>query len=161
MSAPTVTQSEIPMSTGHSTDTPAERGAVAVNAQTTLIPVDIPITQRERLDNAIRGARTYFTPPAVLTERPASVAELTAYAKRAGWTSQSHGGIRAAGIAWYRVIGLPTTVVCRYVEWIAQRPGRAIPAFALWKLVISTGPGPWITDNVITPLGHAAAWVLL
>ena len=107
------------------------------------------------------GIRAYVTPPSVLTEAPASVAELAAYAHWGAWTSGTDGPLRKLGIVWHRLIGLPVTVVCRYVEWTAQRPGRAIPVYLLWKLLISTGPGPWAADHLIRPVLGVLAWVLL
>ena len=156
-----VTQRETAVCNAVSVDASAEREPSQTTSQTGSFPVQTAITQRDRLQSWFQVAREYVTPPSVLTDRPASVAELRAYARRGGWTVQSAGPLRAAGVAWYRVIGLPTTVVGRYIEWIAQRPGRAIPVFALWKLLILTGGGPWFAAHVIVPAGHVAAWVLL
>lgn len=156
-----ITERETPVSTGVLGQAPAEREASRPVSQTRMIPAESLITEGYDWRVRLRAAGAYFTPPSVLTDRPASVKELSAYAHRAGWTAQPHGPLRALGIGWHRAIGLPATVVCRYAEWIAQRPGRALPVFALWKLLILTGPGPWIAENVITPAAHVAAWVLL
>lgn len=118
-------------------------------------------TLRERMRSGWEWLREYVTPPSVLTESPASVAELAAYAHWGAWTSSTGGPLRRLGIVWHRLVGLPTTVVCRYVEWIAQRPGRAIPVYLLFKLLISTGPGPWAAENIIRPVLGVLAWVLL
>jgi hypothetical protein len=156
-----VTQRDTALCSAESVDAPAERVTSPATSQTGSFPVQSAITQRDRLQDLLRAARGYVTPPAVLTDRPASVAELSAYAHRAGWTARSDGPLRVAGVWWFRLIGLPLTVAGRYVEWIAQRPGRAIPVFGLWKLVILTGGGPWFADHVIRPVGHVLAWVLL
>lgn len=137
-----------------------ERGAGGESSQTGTFPVQSAPARGEQVRSWIRASVEYLTPPAVLTDRPASVAELAAYARHAGWTAQGAGPVRAAGVAWWRLVGLPATVVCRYAEWIAQRPGRAIPVFVMWKAVITTGGGPWFVDNVLAPVGQAAAWIL-
>jgi hypothetical protein len=126
-------------------------------------PVDSPadeVTLRKRLCAGLVALRAYITPPQVWAEPPASMAELAAYARWGAWTT-STGPVRRLGIVWHRLVGLPVTTVCRYVEWIAQRPGRAIPVFLLWKLLITTGPGPGFVDHVIRPALAAVAWVLL
>ncbi|WP_123678926.1 hypothetical protein [Couchioplanes caeruleus] len=118
-------------------------------------------TLRKQLRAGLGWLREYLTPPSVLAEAPASVAELRRYARWGAWTSSTAGLLRNLGIGWYRLVGLPVTVVCRYVEWIWQRPGRAIPVYLLWKLLISTGPGPWAAEHLIRPVLGVLAWVLL
>lgn len=105
--------------------------------------------------------RDYFTPPELLTDRPASIPELSAYAHRGGWTRQPYGPIRTAGIWWWRLIGLPQTVRSRLREWVWQRPGRAVTAVAAVKLLSLTGPGAWVVETVIEPVVHAALWLFL
>lgn len=119
------------------------------------------VTDRDAWRRFLAAVAVYVTPPSVLTERPASVAELATYAHRAGWTSQNSGPVRAAGILWHRAVGLPITVVCRYVEWIAQRPGRAVAAFGLWKLFVLSGAGVWMVHHLINPVGAVAGWLFL
>lgn len=110
----------------------------------------------------LRGrVMTCIRPPKVTISRPASVPELTAYARTGTWTKSEGGAIRKAGVTYWYLIGLPTTVICRYIEWIAQRPGRALTVFALWRLVITTGPGPWFVQNVLSPIGSIAKWLFL
>ncbi|MEV0732407.1 hypothetical protein [Polymorphospora sp. NPDC050346] len=103
----------------------------------------------------------YVTPPSVLTQPPASVAELAAYAKTGEWTARRYGFVRGAGIWWYRLVGLPYTVWCRYGEWIAQRPGRAITVLLLIKLLASTTAGEWVVEHLIVPAGRIAVWLFL
>jgi hypothetical protein len=135
------------------------------------------ITDSNRWVVLAQAGKAYFTPPAVFTDRPASLAELADYARYAPWTVQPFvdrpytdedanqmvktGAVRAAGIWWYRWIGYPYTVVSRYREWILQRPGRAIPVLLLVKLAASTSYGSWAVDNLLYPVAHAVAWVLL
>lgn len=110
----------------------------------------------------LRGrALEYFRPPRIMTARPADVPALLRYARVGSWTKSENGAIRKAGVAYWHLIGLPTTVVCRYVEWIAQRPGRALIVFLLWRLVISNRPGPWVVQNVFSPIGSIAKWLFL
>lgn len=152
-----VTAGNSPLSTGESEGAPAERETG---------PEDSTLhserfTVRDRLVGWFERSRDYWLPPNLLTNPPASFVELSAYAHRAGWTRRLDGPVRAAGIAYHRLVGLPVTVVCRYIEWICQRPGRLVPVYGVWKLFVSTGPGPAIADNVIRPCLAVAGWVLL
>jgi hypothetical protein len=159
-----MTVSNSPISTGDSESAPGgaqsqENGPRVSTLQSSLhLETD---TLRDQIRSGLGWLKTYFTPPSVLSEQPASVAELAAYARWGAWTPRTDGFLRNLGVTWYRLIGLPTTVVCRYVEWIAQRPGRAIPVYLLWKLLISTGPGPWVAAHLIHPVLGFVAWVLL
>lgn len=159
-----VTVSNSPISTGESESAPEptlfqEEGGKVSSLQSSL-HFDLD-TLREQLRSGLGGMKDYLTPPSVLTESPASVAELAAYAHWGTWTTSADGPLRKLGIVWHRAFGLPATVVCRYVEWLWQRPGRAIPVFVLWKLLISTGPGPWAVEHLIHPILGVIAWVLL
>jgi len=122
--------------------------------------VPIGVKSEATLSDIWPRALAYFTPPSIFTEQPASMADLRRYAHAAAWTSKA-GARRALGIGYFRLIARPTTIACRYVEWIGQRPGRAIPVYALWKLVIETPPGPWIAQHFIMPLASFAGWLFL
>lgn len=100
----------------------------------------------------------YWVPPQLLSDPPPAVTDLVAYARRGAWTSRD-GLLRGLGITWLWLVALPFTVVCRYVEWVWQRPGRAIPIFVLWKLFVHSSGG-WFADNVIRPVLAVAAWAL-
>jgi hypothetical protein len=118
-------------------------------------------TLREQIRSGLAGFRAYVTPPSVLTDPPPSVAQLRAYARWGAWTSSTNGPLRRLGLLWHRLFSLPVTVICRYTEWLSQRPGRLIPVYLLWKLLISTGPGPWVAGHLIRPVLGVIAWVLL
>lgn len=152
-----VTFSDGLRSNGQSAGTPAER---ETTPELSTVHPD-RLTVRDRIAGLVEASRAYWVPPNLLTQPPASVAELSDYAHHAGWTRRTDGPVRAFGIGWHRAVGLPITVVCRYAEWIAQRPGRALPVFGVWKLVILTGPGPDIADHIIRPALAFVAWVLL
>jgi len=149
-------------------------------------PSDVPESENSELPEVAerdiwreRGLAfvAYFTPPSVLKEPPASVEDLADYAHRAGYTkhprisvtvdpltgqkTERRHWVREAGIWWHRLIGIPVTAVCRYVEWIAQRPGRAVPVLLLVKLLAQTSYGSWAITYLFAPVAHAAAWVLL
>lgn len=109
----------------------------------------------------VKAGLAYYTPPSVLVDRPATVAELAEYAYWAPWTRAQAGTLRTAGIWWYRLVGVPATVTCRYWEWICQRPGRAIPTLITVKLIASTSWGGWLIDHLITPTASALTWALL
>lgn len=152
-----VTFSDRLPASGQSEDAPAERETAPE------LPTVHPdrLTLRDRLVEWLGASRAYWVPPNLLTQPPASVAELAAYAHHAGWTRRADGPVRGLGVAWHRAVSLPVTTVCRYVEWTAQRPLRALPIFGLWKLFILTGPGPQIADHIIRPALGFLAWVLL
>jgi len=158
----------------------AEPGTPAVERETYLrrwSELKSAITDSDRWVKVGTATIAYFTPPAVFTDRPASLAELAAYARTAPWTAQQHvakpytdeatgkqvktGLIRAAGIWYYRGVGYPYTVWSRYKEWIIQRPGRAVPILLVVKLLASTSYGQWTVEHLITPAVHAVMWVLL
>ncbi len=108
----------------------------------------------------LAAARAYFVPPKLLTNPPPAVTDLRAYAHHGTWT-RADGLARTVGVAWLYAVALPVTVACRYLEWVAQRPGRAVVVLGLWLAFIKTGGGPWIADNLIRPLIDVAAAVLL
>lgn len=106
------------------------------------------------------GARPYFTPPSVLTDPAAAIPELRKYPRTGRWTS-SKGPLRTLAVGYWRAVGLPTTVVCRSVEWIAQRPGRAVLVYILWRLFTVAGPGAWLVKHVGPIIGSIAKWIFL
>jgi len=118
------------------------------------------VTLRARLLGALARSRGYWMPPRLLTDRPESVAELAAYARRGGYAAP-HGVGRRLGLAWFYVVALPTTVVCRYVAWFAERPGRWLAAAFIWQTVIRSEPGIWAVDHIVRPVLAAAAWAFL
>lgn len=128
-----------------------------VEAPDTLHPA---ITFGDRARGWVAAARAYWTPPEILTKRPPAVSALSAYAKAGAWTRQVDGPIRRAGVWWFRLIGVPVTVACRFAEWVWQRPGRAIPVLVLCKVLALTTPGAWLVDAG-TDVVSALAWALL
>lgn len=105
--------------------------------------------------------RTYFTLPSILTDAPASIPAKRRYARSGTWTASVDGPVRKAGVGYWRLVALPTSVVTGYVQWIADRPGRALLVYVLWRMFISNPPGPWIVEHIFTPIGHALAWLFL
>lgn len=101
------------------------------------------LTDGDRWAGLAERLAGYWTPPAVVVDRPASLSELAAYASTGAWTSQ-RGFWRVAGIWWFRLVGLPVTVAAYYGAWIAQRPGRALVLAVLYALLAHTGPGRWL-----------------
>lgn len=105
--------------------------------------------------------RSYWTPPAGFTDRPASLQELAAYARHAPWTAQQSGPLRALGVGWYRLVGYPKTVKNRYSEWVWQRPLRLAAHIGVIKLVSLTGPGAWTVDHIVYPAAQLAGRIFL
>jgi hypothetical protein len=114
-----------------------------------------------RIGAAVAASRAYWTPPDIFTGRPASLEELAAYAKRAPWTHQRTGIVRAAGVGHYRVVGYPWTCVSRYGEWAAQRPMRLFAHLGGVKLLALTGPGDWAVHHIVYPAAQFAGHVFL
>jgi hypothetical protein len=100
-------------------------------------------------------------PPHVLTSPPAAYDELTAYAYRGSWTSSAHGFIRGLGTLWLIVIALPVIFALRMVEWIIQRPSRALFFVLVWELAIRTPPGLWLCHDVLRPFWSVLGWIFL
>lgn len=105
--------------------------------------------------------RTYFTPPSILTDVPESIPAKRRYARAGDWTTSVNGPVRKAGVGYWRLVALPMSAVTGYVQWIADRPGRALIIYVIWRMVISNPPGPWIVQHIFTPIGHALAWLFL
>jgi hypothetical protein len=107
------------------------------------------------------SSRAYWTAPSIFTDRPASLEELAAYAKRAPWTHQQTGIIRSFGIGWYRFVAYPYTVKSRYQEWFVQRPLRLAALVGGIKLLSLTGPGDWVVHTVVYPAAQLAGHIFL
>jgi hypothetical protein len=161
MTAEPTTHRNSPLSSGDLKSTPSEHGtARKVSTLHRGLQWELA-TFRNWLEGATSRSRAYWIPPRFLTKPPASIAEMTAYAHRAGWTSQTTGLARKLGVVWFYVVAIPAAVVTRYVGWMTERPGRSLLAFGLWQLLIRTGGGPWIAEHLIDPLLAAAAWIFL
>jgi hypothetical protein len=115
----------------------------------------------DRARHAWKATAAYWTPPSLFTDQPASLQDLAAYARSAPWTAQQAGIFRAAGSSYYRWCAYPVTVVCRYTEWVWQRPGRLAAHAALTKLFALTGPGIWVVDHIVYPAAHTVGHILL
>lgn len=118
-------------------------------------------TDRDGRREIARRVREYWVPPNLLTKPPPPYSALVNYAYRGAWASKPGGPVREAGILWHRAVSLPATAVCRYVEWIGQRPGRAVPVFALWRLLLATDAGHWLAADLVHPALAALGWALL
>jgi hypothetical protein len=119
------------------------------------------VTYGDIARRAVASTATYFTPPSILTARPESVVELRRYPREGDWLLAKVSPLRTLAVTYWRAIGLPVTVICRYVEWIAQRPGRALLAYVLWRLFTVAGPGRWLVENVGPALGSIGKWLFL
>jgi hypothetical protein len=153
--------SEVPTS-GNQAKAPAETISAGHSGSTT-VPVDYVSDSgfRVRLATLWQASRAYWSPPAVFTDRPASLDELRTYAAHAPWTAQQTGIVRGLGVGYYRFVGYPYTVWSRYKEWLVQRPGRLIPALGLLKVAALTGPGQWAVNDIVYPVAQFAGRVFL
>lgn len=83
-----------------------------------------------------------WTPPRVLTERPASVMEVLAYAESGPQHTRPDGAARNGSKAWALLVAAPITVVAYLLAWVAQRPGRAatvtVGALLVWLAVLTS-----------------------
>jgi hypothetical protein len=107
------------------------------------------------------ASRTYWNPPSVFTDQPASLQDLVTYAEQAPWTQAKTGPVRAFGIWYQRLIAIPYTVTGRYTEWFAQRPLRFAALLGGIKLASMTGPGGWVVDHIVYPAAQLAGRILL
>lgn len=155
--AETVTDSKAPASSGVPADPTPERETAAEGSSLQSRSDAL----RNRIRDALGRTRGYWVPPQFLTNAPPTVAELSAYARHGAWTARHDGPVRAYGVAWYGGVALAVTAGCRWFEWTCQRPLRALAAYVLWRLLITTAPGQWVADYIIRPICAAAAWVLL
>lgn len=154
---PPADTSEVPTS-----GNPAEPTTETISAGQSGSPtVEAKSGFRVRLTAAFNATRDYWTPPAVFVDRPASLADLAAYAKQAPWTAQQTGAIRAFGVGYYRFVAYPYTVVSRYREWFAQRPLRTFALLGGIKLAAMTGPGIWVVDHILYPAARLAGHIFL
>lgn len=149
-----------------SSGTPAEAPAVIVSAGQSGSPTAKTSENawtgfRTRTTRAWTASKAYWAPPAVFTQRPASLADLATYARQAPWTADSHGPIRAFGLWYYRCVAYPHTVASRYTEWFVQRPLRFAALLGGLKIASLTGPGSWAVDNIVYPAVQLAGHVFL
>lgn len=154
------TQSNPEVGTGSDFVESDEREHAPEDAQTQKSEETPTATFGDIARGVIRELAPYFTPPALLTDRPASVPELRKYPRAGRWTS-SKGALRTLAVGYWRIVSLPITLVCRSVEWIAQRPGRAVLVYILWRLFTVAGPGAWIVRHVGPIVGAVAKWIFL
>ena len=84
-----------------------------------------------------------LTPPTVWADKPASLQELTLYARHAAWTSQT-GFLRGCGVAWCWLVAVPISTLAYYLAWLAQRPSRTLVVALLYAVIAHTGPGRWL-----------------
>jgi hypothetical protein len=70
------------------------------------------------------------------------------YARRGGWTGPE-GTVRRLGVWWFRLVGIPVTIVCHYTAWIVARPARTVVTVGLWAVLMQV------------PAVYAAAALLL
>lgn len=161
MSADSATRRNSPLSTLHPENTSAERGSAQKVSTLYRGLHSTAVTSRNWAQGTFDRSRTYWTPPRFLTQPPSSIAEMTAYAQRAGWTRSTSGLFRKLGQLWFYAVALPTAVATRYVGWLAERPGRWLLAAGIYQLLIRSTPGVAVTEHVIRPLLTAAAAVFL
>ncbi|MGH3737132.1 MAG: hypothetical protein ACRDT6_16180 [Micromonosporaceae bacterium] len=84
-----------------------------------------------------------LTPPTVWSQPPASLRELSLYARHAAWGPQT-GFVRGCGIWWCRLVGIPVSTFAYYVAWIAQRPSRTTVALLLYTVLAHTKFVGWL-----------------
>lgn len=126
-------------------------------------PVESSITLRDRfgdlLDAALRWLKEFLVPPQVLTEPPPAFAELTAYAYRGSWTRTASGFIRGLGTIWLIFIALPVIFGLRLIEWLIQRPTRALFFYSIWHLIYATAIGHFLAQYLFLPFWSGLRWI--
>jgi hypothetical protein len=85
---------------------------------------------------------TYWTPPQVWTEPPASLAEILRYAREGEWIAVDSFA-RYLGILW-SWLAVVLSTLAYYAAWIVQRPGRFFTFALLYGLLAHTSVGGWL-----------------
>jgi hypothetical protein len=66
-----------------------------------------------------------------VSQRPVSLLEHLAYARRGDWTEEREGYRRLAAVAYAWLVAIPISTVAYLLAWAAARPGRFIPFVAV------------------------------
>ena len=119
------------------------------------------VALRDRVRGWLEAGREYWAVPCWVRESPASLTELTAYARQGGWTRRLSGPIRRLGIWWLYAVAIPMTAKAYLRAHVVQRPGRFLAALLIWTVFIRSVPGVWIAEHVIRPYFHVLAWIFL
>lgn len=119
------------------------------------------ITFRDRVRAVLEAGKDYWAVPCWVRESPATLIELTAYAREGAWTRRLSGPIRKLGIGWLYTVAIPQTAKAYLRAHVMQRPGRFLAALLIWTVFIRSVPGVWIAEHVIRPYFHALAWIFL
>jgi hypothetical protein len=119
------------------------------------------VTLRDRIADLGARAKTYWALPAWVSEPPATLTDLTVYARQGAWTTRYRGFIRRLGIGWLYLVAIPQTTLAYLRAHVWQRPGRALAAVLIWTLFIHSVPGIWVAAHIIRPYFHALAWIFL
>jgi hypothetical protein len=119
------------------------------------------VTMRDWAWDMLARATSYWALPAWVSEPPATLTDLTVYARQGAWTSRYRGFIRRLGIGWLYLVAIPQTTLAYLRAHIWQRPGRAVATVMIWLLFIHSTPGIWVAGNLIRPYFHALAWIFL
>lgn len=100
-------------------------------------PAGVPDEPAETttLGERLAGWLGVFQPPEIWTEDRPALAKVAARAKRGEWT-KADGALRKAGVAYFRLVYVPTAAVTRYVDWLVERPSRLFVALAVLGLII-------------------------
>ena len=96
-----VTLGNSPVSTGESDSAPGPEPVEVDGPKVSTLQSSLHFTAdtlREQIRSGLDEVRGYGTTPSVLSEPPASVAELAAYAHWGTWTSSTDGPLRKLGI---------------------------------------------------------------
>jgi hypothetical protein len=73
--------------------------------------------------------------PRFVSERPLSLLEHLAYARRGEWTDELTGLQRDLALIYAWAIAIPISTVAYLAAWAAARPGRFASVVAVWLLV--------------------------
>lgn len=82
------------------------------------VPASVPATESK--------FRSFIIPPDLLTNPRPAWTEMRDYAHHAPWIFGGHRWMREAGVWYWRLVALPMALVARTVEWVFERPGRAL-----------------------------------
>lgn len=87
--------------------------------------------------------RSTFTPPDIWSAERAALSKVWAYACRGEWTTDT-GLARTIGQIYALTIAFPLIGVCALIEWVVERPARAIAVVVLLWLLSQVPPLAWL-----------------
>ena len=98
-------------------------------------PRALPAASPPRRRGLLSGLSSALTEPRWVSERPPSLLDHLAYARRGEWTGEIDGPARHAALVHAWLVAIPVTVLAYAAIWATARPGRFVSLSAVFLLV--------------------------